>query len=389
MKGAQHQMNSTLHTSAAAVDWPATPDGDYARRFLSPLLEEGTAAFVANVATAMQIVRVGAVTLPITVGPPASTTTGYVASPFNQYVTYAGEEMRELRRPVAVGAARLLLQLAGGWLQRAQIDQTVMINNWLLSTNLYPVAQRAEIDAVHRLLLAHFPAHTLLWRSVDGQANPGLLAQLQALGYRPIFSRQIYYQDVRNPELLRKKQVKIDLAKLRKSTYRLLTHEEIPPAALPRLKALYDDLYLRKYSFHNPQFTHRFFAHMHAERLLELRALAANREIDGILGYFSRTGASGLVQTQPLFGYDTGLPQEAGLYRLLSTQTLLEGAANHRLIHASAGVGPFKRLRGGVGAIEYNLVYDRHLPDGRRRPWRFLEWLSHRVVIPLVVKLGV
>jgi hypothetical protein len=95
------------------------------------------------------------------------------------------------------------------------------------------------------------------------------------------------------------------------------------------------------------------------------------------------------VQTQPLFGYNTALPQDAGLYRLLSTQTLLEGAANRRLIHASAGVGPFKRLRGGVGAIEYNLVYDRHLPAGRRRPWRFLEWLSHRVVIPLVVKLGV
>jgi hypothetical protein len=224
-------MNSALYTTAAGVDWPATPDGDYARRFLAPLLEEGTAAFVANVNVTMQVVRAGAVTLPITVGPPASATTSYVASPFNQYVTYAGEEMRELRRPLAVGTARLLLQLAGGWLQRAEIDRTVMVNNWLLSTNLYPVLTGSEIEAVHRLLLACFPAHTLLWRSVDGQANPGLLAQLQTLGYRPIFSRQIYYQDVRNRELLRKKQVKIDLAKLRKSTYRVLTHEEIPPAS--------------------------------------------------------------------------------------------------------------------------------------------------------------
>ena len=83
--------------------------------------------------------------------------------------------------------------------------------------------------------------------------------------------------------------------------------------------------------------------------------------------------------TAPLFGYDTALPQRLGLYRLLSTLTSLEALAQGRVVHFSAGVGPFKRLRGGQAAIEYNAVYTRHLPAGWRRPWRFLQVLMDRL----------
>jgi hypothetical protein len=94
------------------------------------------------------------------------------------------------------------------------------------------------------------------------------------------------------------------------------------------------------------------------------------------------------VMTQPFFGYDTRLPQELGLYRLLSLKTLLEGEERGLLVHASAGVGPFKRLRGGVATIEYNAVYDRHLQAARRLPWTLLKLLADGVAVPLFRRYG-
>jgi len=94
------------------------------------------------------------------------------------------------------------------------------------------------------------------------------------------------------------------------------------------------------------------------------------------------------VLLQPLFGYATNLPQALGLYRLLSTQTALEGIQHHRLIHCSAGVGEFKRLRGAVPAIEYNAVYYHHLPKARQTPWCILKILLDRLAIPVIQKYG-
>jgi hypothetical protein len=76
------------------------------------------------------------------------------------------------------------------------------------------------------------------------------------------------------------------------------------------------------------------------------------------MGFFVRNGA----MTQPLFGYDTSLPLEEGLYRLLTLVTLQEGVKRGLLVHASGGVGKFKKVRGGESVTEYNAVFTKHLP---------------------------
>ena len=120
------------------------------------------------------------------------------------------------------------------------------------------------------------------------------------------------------------------------------------------------------------------------ERLLVIKAFQRAGRLDGVLGYFVRRG----LLTPPLFGYDTRLPQSLGLYRLISTLTSLEGQRQGALVHFSAGVGAFKRARGGVNAIEYNAVYDAHLPPARRRPWALLHALMDRAAVPLILKNG-
>ena len=80
--------------------------------------------------------------------------------------------------------------------------------------------------------------------------------------------------------------------------------------------------------------------------------------------------------THPVFGYDTRLPRTSGLYPLLSLMTLQEGLALGLVVHASAGVGKFKKLRGGTSAIEYNAVFDGHLSPSRRVPWNIMKEIT-------------
>jgi len=92
--------------------------------------------------------------------------------------------------------------------------------------------------------------------------------------------------------------------------------------------------------------------------------------------------------TTPLFGYDLSIPQELGLYRILSLK-LIEEATNRELVlHQSSGAGQFKKCRGGVPVIEYNAVYIRHLSLFRRIVWKTVKIISNKIAMPMIIKKG-
>jgi hypothetical protein len=138
-----------------------------------------------------------------------------------------------------------------------------------------------------------------------------------------------------------------------------------------------------KYSPFNPDFTERFFAHALATQSFYLIGLRKAGRFDAVLGYFWRNG----VMTTPIFGYDTGLPQALGLYRMISAVLAQEARRRGLLLHASSGAASFKRNRGAAPAIEYSAVYDRHLPVYRRLPWAILERVLNAVAVPLIRRL--
>jgi hypothetical protein len=57
-------------------------------------------------------------------------------------------------------------------------------------------------------------------------------------------------------------------------------------------------------------------------------------------------------------------------------------------LNFSAGAAGFKRLRGGVPAIEYSAVYARHLPRKTRNAIGVLSLATRRVGAPLLSKYG-
>ncbi len=363
------------------LEWPSTPDGDYARRYLLPMMRGDLQAYIRNVYnTRLMLVKVDDVILPITVSDfhPDNT---YTVSPYSHYVSYGGfEEVKHLNNPPVEALIKLIMNPVAWYFRRAELDRVVFVNNYLLSTNLYPSVNSGQLSAVSEALIDRFPDRAIIFRSVDQKKNPHVYQALEANGYDMVLSRQVWYMP---PEAaMRTRQYKEDMRVLRKHAYEVVDGKDLSDDELIRALHLYNLLYLEKYSYYNPQFTFEFMKLARDAEILHLRALKRDGRINAVMGFFIRNGA----MTQPLFGYDTSLPLEEGLYRLLTLITLQEGLQRKLLVHASGGVGKFKKVRGGESVTEYNAVCAKHLPHKRQTPWKLIKEIS-KYAIPYFRKM--
>jgi hypothetical protein len=345
-----------------------------------PLIREGSSAYVRNVETDVQLLQAGGHLLPITVNH-AEYDNSYVCSPYSTYVRYAQEELYLLKSRLLRKTLGAVLGGIGPLLKKAKIDQNVHLNNWLLSTNLYEPIEPEVLRELTRRLTGEFPGHALIFRSLNPVTNGEMMEALRRLGYILVPSRQVYFFDGRSPDYLRKKNNIWDRKLLEKAPYDLVEHDGIQPEDYPRIRELYDLLYIEKYSPINPQFTTAYIENAHRQRLIHMRGLRDGEGVlQGVVGCFIRGG----VMTVPIVGYNTALPQRTGLYRMLMSMVLQEAAERSMLLHLSSGAAHFKRLRGGKPAIEYSAVYLRHLPAGRRVVWELLSFLLNRVGVPIM-----
>ncbi|GEM_PF-122509 len=438
------------HTIADMV-WPQTAYGAYARAYLLPLIREASACYIHNVDTQLLILSVDGIPLPVTVND-GQYDNSYVCSPYTHYVSYAQEELALLGSKTAERVLSRLLDGVGALMRRAGFNRVVQLNNWLVSTNLYPALSTEQWIAAVDCLRAAYPRHTLLIRSLNEQTTGAELAAFTQYGCRLVPSRQIYLLRPEPPrgtasgargtagkggDLLTGERavmgnvsgspmlsvdrrpaagpaeqqskaihasgklqpgevtriplpdakarwlVKRDTALIARHGYEIVGPQDIAEQDIPRIVQLYDMLYIAKYSTHNPQFTASFIRLAREQGILQLYGLHKTGRLDAVLGFFSREG----VMTTPLFGYDTGVPQQIGLYRMLSAVLIRLAGERGELLHESSGVGQFKRNRGAVPVLEVSAVYDRHMPLGVRASWSVLEQLLNHVGVPLIRKL--
>jgi hypothetical protein len=145
-------------------------------------------------------------------------------------------------------------------------------------------------------------------------------------------------------------------------------------------------LYLEKHSRLNPQYDEPFVRAAIRDHWLEFHGLRDRTgRLAGVLGFFTLDDR---LTTVPFIGYDTSLPAESGLYRRLFLGLHGEVDRRRQLLNYSSGAGEFKRRRGSVPTVEYNAIYDRHLPPPRRRAFRIAAVLLNRIARPWLETSG-
>lgn len=363
--------------------WPDTEDGRYGRAYLEPLMREGAEPFIANVQTTLQIAVIDDLILPLTINE-GEYDNAYVVSPYTHYVAYAKQELMLLKSPLLEKGLSVLLDALGYGMKKSHFNRVVHINNWLLSTNLFPRLNGEQLLAVLEAVKGRFPNHAIVIRSLSASLHEELMDSLRTGGCKLVPSRQIYLYRANDPGFGNAKArwlLKRDYELIAKHGYDFVSAAEMTEDDIPRIAELYKLLYLDKYSLHNPQFSKAYIALAKEAGILKLYGLRKNGRLDAVMGYFCRNG------TTPLFGYDTTLPQSVGLYRMLSACLIRQSRENGHLLHESAGAAQFKRNRGAIPDFEYSAVYDRHLPLGRRWVWSLLEGLLNKAGVPLMRKL--
>ncbi|MCZ2498602.1 GNAT family N-acetyltransferase [Xylophilus sp. Kf1] len=337
-----------------------------------------TLPFIANLEAEVHGIDAGPHAFPVTVSAPRPDN-AWVVSPVTTYGRYATEESERL----APAWARPALRGATGWATREMLatglERAVSVNNWLVSTNLYPPLETRVVETLRDQCIARWPTSAVWLRSLNRVQHGPWLDALVAAGFRLIPTRQVYlFQDLRTS---RRSNLRQDLALLRRTALRPVAHQDFRPADFERGEQLYARLYLQKYSGLNPAYTAGFLRAWHQAGLLRMSGWrGADGELLAVVGVFCQ----GDVSTAPIVGYDTGLPQSLGLYRLLMAQVFRHALDSRTVLNLSAGAAGFKRLRGGLPAIEYSAVHARHLPARARRFLWILHAVTHGFGVPLM-----
>jgi hypothetical protein len=307
----------------------------------------------------------------------------FVCSPYTAYALYAKDELRSkvpnklLQFPIL-----LIIRLLGLFFKLGQIDRNIHINNFLLSTNPYPEWDGTEIAEITEVIKNKYPHHAIIFRSLNVYQHSNLIAQFDAKGYDKIGSRQVYIFDTSYNTWMTHNNNKNDLRLIKNKKLNYISHDKMS-AYLEEALVLYNLLYLEKYSQYNPKFTLAYFKKCHEENLMHFQGYT---DAHGKLKAFSGLFVLGDTITSPLVGYDIHAPKKDGLYIHAIYLIMLFKFKSGKLLNLSSGASQFKRLRGGVSAMEYSVVYCKHLPFYRRIVWMFLKFVSNEIGIPLMEK---
>lgn len=369
---------------ATEVTISQSPEDRTLRQWFRPFLDFGTTFCAPNLETTVAFLRTDHIEVPLTVNE-AEWENSWICSPWTHYITYAREEIDRATGRTTSFVAGKVLNLVGRWLRRADFNRVVMVNNWLLSTNPWPEWEARELPEVLAALTTRWPDHAIIFRSLNSKESGPLIDALAQAGARLVPSRQVWWYGANSKEVSRSRDLRKDVAMLKRDDLEVVPNEAIHESDFAELTTLYNQLYLEKYSRHNPRFTQQWFSYLHRENLARFTALRT--PAGQFLGVEACCSLHGVL-TSPVVGYDLTVPQTLGLYRRLAALPVLEARRLGQPLNLSAGVGRYKALRGGEAVMEYLGVYDRHLPLRRRTPWSFVDLLSTRLLAPYVRSKG-
>jgi len=348
--------------------------------FTSAFMRDGSSTYIRNLQTQVDVHRWGEQDLPMTINHGSKAAT-FVCSPWVGYVDYTREELSRFPNRALTPALHAVVSGVAGVLRFSDLDRIVHINNWMMSTNLLAAIDPGLVASQTEELTARFPAHILAMRSLTWRHNSRLIGALEAAGWVLLPSRQVFLVDDVPSQMTRRRDLKRD-ERLWQNTS--LRYEDLQTMTLPdaeRIAALYAMLYLDKYSQLNPSFTPAFVTMTHAIGMIRYLVL---RDADGIIQCFGGMHHFAGHATMPLMGYNTGIDQRVGLYRLGFHAGSRFAARYNLAFNMSSGASSFKIARGATAEMEFSAFHFLHLPAKRRLPLDVLRIVAHRIGMPIL-----
>ncbi|MEM9102632.1 MAG: hypothetical protein AAGB12_09945 [Pseudomonadota bacterium] len=347
-------------------------------------IRKDSACYIENVDTIFSNLQVSnELSIPVTINN-QEYKNSYVNSPYTALIPYCKQELKKVDSQLLRLIISTLIFSFDNILKSAKINKVVQLNNWMLSTNLFPdVLNKAHILKARDLMLDSNPKHVLMFRSLNYHNHAELIEWFQACGFCMLPMRQVYLFDKDIRDFSKTHNYKMDKKLIGNTSYKLVQENDITKKDYPRIIELYNMLYINKYSQHNPKFTTQFIELIAKHPNFMLEGFRNNSgTLDAVGGRFEMDG----IVTLPIVGYDTSKHKKFALYRLVMMSTLLYAETHHLVFNASSGASHFKRLRGAVPFIEYAAVHYKNLPFYRKMLWKFLNITLTRIFIPIMKK---
>ena len=341
------------------IKWPDSQESRQAKTLPLTLLKEGVERYITNTKTRFYFLRVDDFILPLTVNDKEYN---------NSYLTsnyYAVKRLREkwpkILYPLVAGIGFIL--------KSAQVNRSVIVNNWLLSNSLYPKLSDEQVELMTHFLAKRFPSHLLMLRSLNETDCSDLLGQLKSLRYHTFFSRSVFMY---NPEDKKGKREgyhkRRDLRLMENGGY--LVEKE---ADFARCITLYNLVYRDKHTPFCPHYTVDYLKKAVESDFLEIRVLKRGAETVGVFGFSIRNN----TMIVPFFGYDTKLDEKVEIYRILTRLIIEKAEERNVLLNDGSGGDQAKKFRGMKESNEYAAIYARHLPPIRKFFWNLSERCSN------------
>lgn len=296
----------------------------------------------------------------------------WACSIVSRHVHASVVEVRKLGRPVWLGVVSAQAAVSGWLLGRLGVERAVFVNNWLRGANPAPSVSAEELARLKDWLIREYPDRALIYPTLNPLLEPDLASCLRRAGARLIPTRTVSLLDPRGNRFHKSRDVKRDRRLLRDSPYRIIRRGDGERVDLDRVGSLYSRLYVEKHGESNAAFGRGYL-----ESLLDSPAVdwaALENPAGGTIDMFTLWTTHANYLTKVLGAYDQTLPRKTGLYRMQMMYPVFRAAEPAGLpINLGGGAEHFKRLRGARPVMEYDAVWDDHLPAWRRIPWRLLE----------------
>ena len=335
--------------------------------------------YIENIVTDLKILKIDDILLPVNIND-AEYENSYTSSLYAHYVSYAKEELYELKNPTLEIILKTVLDILGHFYKLFKIDKVVYVNNWFLSTNLYIDLSKEQYEKITNFLKEKYPNRAIVFRSLNEKLLSNEIFYLKNLGYKMLGSRQVYIFDYNKRNILpskKKYKLNYDIMLVQNGNYKVSTINEVHSEQVINL---YNQLYLDKYSKYNPQFSAEFIKLGLDKKLLNFKALYKNEIMYGVIGYYMRNK----VMTTPILGYDMSIAQTEALYRMLSAQIILESEIQKCTVNMSSGASHFKMHRGSIASVEYSALYYSHLAFCRKLGYKLLLFVINKIAIPMM-----